>query len=128
MSKMSNTLLIVGGIALVGIAYYSYQRRTTQKAISKEELINNLVSKMDSESVDVLTLSDVVNYFKGLRLNKGIEIPFIASTIKNRRKSFLLAVFVEEKNVITNGKLISPESIDDELKKIIGNETFVVLS
>lgn len=125
---MNNTLLIIGGLALVGIAYYSYQRRKSQKTVSKEELINSLVSKMDSELVEQLALSDVVNYFKGLRLKKGVDIPFIASTTKNGKKAFLLAVYNEEGNEITNGKLLSPESIDDKLCETIGNETFVVLS
>lgn len=125
---MSNALLIIGGLALVGVAYYSYQRRKNQKTVSKEELINSLVSKIDPEIVEKLALSDVVNYFKGLRLRKGIDTPFIASTSKNGKKSYLLAVFNEETNEIANGKLISPESIDEDLNKIIGNETFVVLS
>lgn len=125
---MSNLLLIVGGIALIGVAYYSYQRRKSQKTISKEEQINSIVSKMDSEPVDKLALSDVVNYFKGLCLKKGIEIPFIASTTKNGKKTFLLAAYNEDSHNIEKWKLISPESIDDELEKIIGNETLVVLS
>lgn len=125
---MSSTLLVIGGIALVGVAYYSYQRRKSQKTVSKEELVNSLVAKMTSESVEKLSLSDVVNYFKGLRLKKGIEIPFIASTTKDGKRSFLLAVYNEGTNAIDNGKLLSPESIDNELRNVIGNETFVVLS
>lgn len=132
---MSDTLLIIGGIALVGIAYYCYQRRKSQqtasvkgKAVSRDELINQIVKDLPAEKVDRLALSDVANYFKSLNLKKGRDVPFVALTTKNGLKSYLIAIFNEETNEITNYKLISPGSIDDELIKVLGNETFVVLS
>ena len=128
MSKMSNTLLILGGAALVGVAYYSYRRRKSQKPVSKEQLINDLVDNLDAEVVDRLTLSDVTNYFKSLQLKRGRDVPFIAKAVKNGIDSYLLATFNEETKDIINNKLISPKSIDDELMKILENETFVVLS
>lgn len=125
---MSNTLLILGGAALVGGAYYCYRRRKSQKPVSKEKLINNLVDKLDAEVVDRLTLSDVTNYFKSLQLKKGRDLPIIAKAVKNGINSYLLVTFNEETNDIINYKLISPKSIDDELMKILENETLVVLS
>ena len=132
---MSNTLLIIGGIALVGVAYYSYQRRKSQQAasvkgpaVSKEELINQIVKDLPVEKVDNLALSDVVNYFKSLSIKKDVDTPFVATTIKDGLKSYLLATFKEETNEVANGKLISPVSVDDKLLQLLGNETFVVLS
>ena len=125
---MSNTLLILGGAALVGGAYYCYRRRKSQKTVSKEQLINDLVDNLDAEVVDKLTFSDVTNYFKSLQLKRGRDVPFIAKAVKNGIDSYLLATFNEETNAIINNKLISPKSIDDEIMKILENETFVVLS
>ena len=125
---MSNTLLILCGVALVGVAYYSYRRRKSQKPVSKEQLIKNLVDNLDTEVVDRLTLFDVTNYFKSLQLKKGRDMPFIAKAVKNGIDSYLLAAFNEETNDMINYKLISPKSIDDELMKILENDTLVVLS
>lgn len=125
---MSNTLLIIGGLALVGVAIYSYRRRNAKKSASKEELINSLVSSLSAEKLEKLALSDVVYYFKSLRLKNGVDIPFIAKTSKNGVTSYLLAVYREDSNEIANGKLISTNTIDEELQKVIGSETFVVLS
>ena len=125
---MSNTLIIIGGIVLVGVAYYSYKRKKSKRAISKEEVINGLASKLKPENVDKLSLSDVINYFKTLQLRKGIDTPFIAIAIKNGVKSYVLATYNEESNEIENGRLVSPKTIDDEIIRVMGNETFVILS
>lgn len=125
---MSNTLIIIGGIVLVGVAYYSYKRKKSKRAISKEEVINELASTLNPENVDKLSLSDVINYFKTLQLRKGIDTPFIAIAIKNGVKSYVLATYKEESNEIENGRLVSPKTIDDELIRVMGNETFVILS
>lgn len=125
---MSNTLIIIGGIVLVGVAYYSYKRKKSKRAISKEEVINELASTLNPENVDKLSLSDVINYFKTLQLRKGIDTPFIAIAIKNGVKSYVLATYNEESNEIENGRLVSPKTIDDELIRVMGNETFVILS
>ena len=125
---MSNTLIIIGGIVLVGVAYYSYKRKKSKRAISKEEVINELASTLNPENVDKLSLSDVIHYFKTLQLRKGIDTPFIAIAIKNGVKSYVLATYKEESNEIENGRLVSPKTIDDELIRVMGNETFVILS
>lgn len=125
---MNCTLLIIGGIALVGVAYYSYQRRKSKKNLPKKELIDELVSNFDAENVIKLSLSDVVNYFKSLSLKKGKDIPFIAVASKDEVKLYLLASYNEETDEVENYKLIAPESIDDKLINVIGNEALVVLS
>ena len=125
---MSNTLIIIGGIVLVGVAYYSYKRKKSKRAISKEEVINELASTLNPENVDKLSLSDVINYFKTLQLRKGIDSPFIAIAIKNGVKSYVLATYNEESNEIENGRLVSPQTIDDELISVLGNETLVFLA
>lgn len=127
-NTLSNTFLIVGCLFLVGVAYYSYKRKKSQKTVSTEKLINNLVSNLNVEKVDKLNLADVVNYFKSLHPQKGVDTPFVATTTKNGIKSYLIAVLNEKTNKVVNAKLISPSSIDNELQKVVGNETFVVLS
>lgn len=130
---MSNILLIIGGLALVIVAYYSYRRRKSQpigipNVSTKEELVEKQAATLIAEKVDKLAMADVVNYFKSLTLKKGTHIPFIGTIQKNGNKSYLLAIINEETNKIEMGKLIAPDSIDDELLKVVGNETFVVLS
>lgn len=132
---MSNTILIIGGLALVGgIAYYCYRRvqakeAATKTTVSKEDLINNLAANTQAEKVEKLTCNDVVNYFKSLKLKKGVDVPFMAKITKEEGiTSYLLAVYNEKTSSLSNGKLIAPGSIDEDLTKLLGNETLIVLT
>lgn len=125
---MGNTLLIVGGLALACVGYYCYRRRKLQNSVSKEEMIDMLISDIDAEKIDKLSLSDVVNYFKGAQLKKGVDIPFIAVANKDGIKSYLLACYNEKTDEITHHRLLTPNSTDDKLRELLGNEKFVVLS
>ncbi len=127
---MSNTLLILGGIALVGIGYYSYKRKKAKETVSKEMRIGELLNlhSEEIEKVEKLSLLDVVNYFKGLQLKKGIDVPFVGKDINESMTIYILGTYNEEKQELNNLKVISPDSVDEDLLKVVGNEKLVVLS
>lgn len=125
---MDNSVLIIGGIAVVGIACYCYYRRKHRLNRKVDEILSDLTGKVCPEKIETLAMSDVVDYFKSLKLTKGKDIPFIAKFTKNGAVSYLLATFDEETNEACNYKYVTPNSIDEELKKCIGNEKMVVLN
>lgn len=137
MSKMSSTIFIIGGLALVGLTYYSYQRRKNLKSVSTDDYLRNFsIDGAEFETVESLSLNDVVSYFKGLKLRKGHDIPFICNLHKDGilkyqpslNHAFMVATFNEDTNDVENYKLIETNSVELELLNIIGDEKLVVLS
>ena len=128
---MSNTLIILGSIALVCVVYYSYKRKKGKTAISQEDSIAALLGSSfweNAEEIDILKMSDVVSYFKGLHLKKEVDVPFLAKAVKNELTCYLLAVYNEEDNTIKDYKLVAPKSVDEQIKSAIGNEKLIVLN
>lgn len=137
---MNNFLWIAGGVALIAFAYVGYKRRESRKPLeepeapvdSKEEAVKKFIEEIQAqdsiETVNLLSLADVVFYFKSMQLRKGIDVPFIAQTLKDDRKIYLLATYDEEENEVKNYRLISPDKIDDKIAEMIGEELLVVLS
>ena len=121
--------LIVGGIVLLGFyARRRYLQSMANRGSSKEKLIAVYASKLEPETVEKLTLNDVADYFKSLQLRKDVHSPFVAVTVKDDVKSYVIATFDNEKEDVTNGKLIVTNNVDDDLLKVMGDETFVVLN
>lgn len=137
MNKMSSAIFIIGGLALVGLTYYSYQRRKNVKSVSTDDYLRNFsLDSVDVETVDSLSLNDIVSYFKGLKLRKGHDIPFISNLHKvefrdyqpSLNHAFMVATYNEDTNDVENYKLIETNSVELELLNIIGDEKLVVLS
>ncbi|MCF0186230.1 MAG: hypothetical protein HUJ98_07065 [Bacteroidaceae bacterium] len=86
----------------------------------------------------ILSLMDhVVDYFKGLKLRKGKDIPFIADEKKiadlihkapERNVGIFEATYNEDTNEIENYRALEADEMDDDLKKVLGKEKLVVLS
>lgn len=86
----------------------------------------------------ILSLVDhVINYFKGLRLRKGKDIPFIADEKKiadlihkapEKNVGIFEATFNEDTNEIENYRAIEADEMDPQMQKVLGNEKLVVLS
>lgn len=86
----------------------------------------------------ILSLVDhVINYFKGLRLRKGKDIPFIADEKKiadlihkapEKNVGIFEATFNEDTNEIENYRAIEADEMDPQVQKVLGNEKLVVLS
>lgn len=86
----------------------------------------------------ILSLVDhVINYFKGLRLRKGKDIPFIADEKKiadlihkapEKNVGIFEATFNEDTNEIENYRAIEADEMDPQIQKVLGDEKLVVLS
>lgn len=87
----------------------------------------------------ILSLADVVSYFKELNLVKEIDIPFIANMqneemrtmfniVPKKQYGFLLGTYKEKTNKMKNLMMIESDAIDDSLFNVIGNEKLVSLS
>lgn len=80
---------------------------------------------------------DVVNYFKGLRLRQGTDIPTIFDREKFKELihnapvknvGIFTAVYNEETDEIENVQEIQADALDEQTKAILGDEKLVVLN
>lgn len=135
---MSNTLWLVGGVALGAFAYYCYQRgKSLEKEHTPEEYLNASISGT-CEKVESLSLNDIISYFKGLNLRKGKDIPFIADINKCRdmlgnisftsQYGFVIASYNEDMGKLENCKFLETDVVAPDLLNVMGNEKLVVLS
>ena len=86
----------------------------------------------------ILTFADyVVDYFKGLKLRKGRDIPFIADENKladlihqapTKNVGIFEGTYNEDTNEIENYRAIEADELEPKFKDILGNEKLVVLS
>lgn len=117
-------LWIIIGVVAAGVIYYAFGKKKSRKADLSPEAVDEIVKGLRAETVDRLTLADVVNYFKGLSLKKDIDVPFICITTA---KAYLLATYNESSGQVEHCTLLSPNTIDDKLKETMGSEQLVVL-
>lgn len=127
-STPHNPLLWIVICAAVIVAfYYVYRKKKSGKTGLSPDIVEELVKNLRVEKVDRLSLSDVVNYFKGLSLKKDIDVPFICITTAKGAKAYLLATYNESSGQVEHCTLLSPNTIDDKLKETMGSEQLVVL-
>lgn len=126
---MSNFALIAGGVALAGIAYYSYKRKKAKEPRSIEEFIECFIRETNivPEEVESLSKADVVAYFKSFSLKKGVDSPFIYRYVNNEKEFFMMAI-IDDKYKIDRCKLLSAKGIDSELIQLFGEHNFVILN
>lgn len=79
----------------------------------------------------------VVGYFKGLKLRKGRDVPFIADEQKLAEMihgapvvecGIFEGTYNEETNEIENYRVIAGDGLDSSIKQILDKEKLVVLS
>ena len=79
----------------------------------------------------------VVDYFRGLKLRKGHDVPFIADETKIadlihqapvKDVGIFEATYNEDTNEIENYRAVEADEMDPQLKSVLGNEKLVVLS
>lgn len=81
----------------------------------------------------------VVDYFRGLRLRKGHDTPFVGDAKKQQLKDMLHkapvknvsifeATYNEDTDEISNYRFLEADEIDNDIRSILENETLVVLS
>lgn len=86
----------------------------------------------------ILSFKDyIVDYFKGLLLRRGRDIPFIADEKKIadlihkapvKDVGIFEATYNEDTNEIENYRALEADGMDSQLKSILGNEKLVVLA
>lgn len=128
---MKTALIVIGCIGFLACAYYYNKRKhavtmTPQQAL--DIAFDDIIKKSAPEEIDKLSMEDVVAYFKGLKLQSGIDIPFLAQTIRNDSKIYLLGTYNEKTNEIENYKLIMPKSVKEDLLTVIGEEKLIVFN
>lgn len=137
---MSTFGWIVTAIAIGGATYLVLKNKNVSKSTEAKigESLRKLREKLIStaEDVDELKMADVVSYFKGKALVKGRDIPFVATiagfskivSLPNKENGFILGVYNESVDELTDVRLIYAKSMDEKFKSVIGNEQLVVLN
>ncbi|MCR5568052.1 MAG: hypothetical protein K6G31_02130 [Paludibacteraceae bacterium] len=147
---MNDLLIALVLIAICTYAYkrrtYAYKRREAKLGVQKRsgldqsiESLVKLVKNVELENIDgVLSLTThVVDYFKGLMLRKGKDVPFIADIHKiadlihqapQKNVGIFEATYNEDTNEIENYRALEADEMDPQLKSILGNEKLVVLN
>lgn len=128
---------IVTTIAIGGVVFFVLRSKTKSKSFN-DRISDSLKKKIlsTSENVDELRMSDVVSYFKGKALVKDRDIPFIATvagvskvvSIPNKENGYILGVYNESADELTDVRLIYAKSVDEKFKSVIGNEQLIVLT
>lgn len=99
------------------------------------QYVKNLVTQI----IDgVLSFArDVMAWFRGLKLDPSKDTPFKANlasfrdmlkTAPVKDVGIFMGVYNESKDEITNSKVIEADGLDDQTKKILGDEPLVVLN
>ena len=124
------------GVAIGGSAYLILKNKESKSMNVKidESLKKNIIST--AEEVDMLKMDDVVSYFKGKSLVKDRDIPFIATvegfktivSVPNKDNGFILGIYNDSTDVISDIKLIYAKSVDENFKTAVGNRKLIVLT
>lgn len=124
------------GVAIGGSAYLILKNKESKSMNVKidESLKKNIIST--AEEVDMLKMDDVVSYFKGKSLVKDRDIPFIATvegfktivSLPNKDNGFILGIYNDSTDVISDIKLIYAKSVDENFKTAVGNKKLIVLT
>lgn len=114
-------------VAILFVARYLYKHsRKDQNSV-----LRHLIENLDPNTVEIiesLSKQDIVNYFKSMTLRKGQHLPFISRIEKNGKDIFMLAVWDEVNDEITNCKLLEPRTVNADVLSLLGNEKLVVLN
>lgn len=81
----------------------------------------------------------VVQYFRGLKLRKGRDMPFIANEQSEKFRQMIhqapvkdagifQGTYNEDTNEIENCRSLEADELDEKTKQILGNEPLVVLT
>ena len=134
---MSTFGWIATAVVIGGAAYLLLKNKTVSKSI-KDKIDDSLRKKIisTSENVDELRMADVISFFISKNLVKDRDIPFVATvagfstvvSLPNKENGYILGIYNEVKDDLTEIKLIYAKSVDEKFKSTIGNEQLVVLT
>ena len=125
------------GATICWVAYYMYKKG--RKSVVPQ--IDGSLDGIKPEEVDKLNMSDVVAYFRGFQLKKGVDVPFIANAeapqvrdiLKNvsypaTGTTFVLGSLNENTNNIENCRLIVANEVGKDVVEAMGQDPLIVLS
>lgn len=125
------------GATICWVAYYMYKKG--RKSVVPQ--IDGSLDGIKPEEVDKLNMSDVVAYFRGFQLKKGVDVPFIANAeapqvrdiLKNvsypaTGTTFVLGSLNENTNNIENCRLIVAKEVGKDVVEAMGQDPLIVLS
>ncbi|GEM_PF-699189 len=153
MARMS-TILIIGAVTVAvgaGVVYYSYK-----KGLFKKKKIVKPICNLNVKNVQgTLPFTDVIGWFKSLRLDSQKATPFVAladqlenmigayfksdivfvypplpdDVFKDQgKKRILLGVYDENIDEVSHALLIVADAFDQKTLDVLGNESLIVLS
>ena len=125
------------GATICWVAYYMYKKG--RKSVVPQ--IDGSLDGIKPEEVDKLNMSDVVAYFRGFQLKKGVDVPFIANAeapqvrdiLKNvsypaTGTTFILGSLNENTNNIENCRLIVAKEVGKDVVEAMGQDPLIALS
>lgn len=128
---------IVTTVVVGGVVFFVLKNKSNSKS-QKDKIDESLRKKiiLTSENVEELRMADVVSFFKSKSLVKGRDIPFVATatgfsevvSLPNKENGYILGIYNEANNDLTEIKLIYAKTVDEKFKSVIGNEQLIVLT
>lgn len=135
-----NTYLIIG-IIVVAIAItvgMVLSKKTSLIDKIKKRTNETLFDNISIKAIDGCTnFSDIVGWFKSLKLDKEKDIPFIADPnvfkgiLKFEQKknvALFIGVYDENSDKIIHSQIIEADELDQKTLEVLGTEKLVVLS
>jgi len=107
-----------------------------EEPICAHDFSSNVVESIDVE----LKMTDIVAYLKGCALDQKKDIPFVANAKASRFKNLFsntefinkeavcVGVYDETIEEIRVSKVIDAPSIDKQLREVLGDNSFVMLT
>lgn len=133
MNKYIWIILGIGVVSYVSYRLYKSSRKCESSSIEEDD-------KIKPEVVDYLGMKDVVGYFKGLNLRKGIDKPFIAQGEDVKKGLDLTDPKYDGLEIICLGrhegpsdeikdfKALACKEVGNDVKEILVSDKLVVLS
>lgn len=122
MKDFAKTCLAIVGFATAAGLTYAFTRLVSRKVV--------ILPESAVKHIDLLTLADIVNYFKGLDLDKSMDTPFVSKDFEKfnvktpqtplaDEKVLLVGVYHEQSNTLSNYVVVYSHSYDDALKSLL---------
>ncbi len=124
-------ILTLAGLSLLGIGAYVFRKKIFNTKIF------NLLEEFPSKEVEILTMKEVVTYFKDQELNPKVHTPFIANNLskfspyiskKEGFKTIIAGVYDETKDDFKPLRVYHCIALSADIIEIMGNEELIVLS
>ena len=132
---MNSRIWIILGVGIGSYAAYRFYKNNSRKEVKEPT-----ESKIKPEIADYLCMQDVIGYFKGLKLKKGEDKPFIAQGEEMKKGLDLADKKYDGLEIICLGRLngksdeimnfqaLACKEVGKDIKEILGSDKLVVLN